>query len=164
MIEQVLVFMLAGQRFALPADRVDECLPLPRLWRRPGMPAHVAGFFSLGGTVLPVLELGRLLALRDRDASPLLEADGLYRHLIRLRGTALLVDRVIALAAGLPAPADGLPDGWQHGCIVRRLLVGDEPVALLDPDRLLLRDEEIRLRLLTEAARQRSGHWAATDG
>lgn len=164
MSDRVLVFMLAGERLALPVRAVLECLPLPLLRRRPGMPAHVAGFLSLGGEAVPVLDLARLLGLRDVDAAPLLEADGLYRHLVRLEQVALLVDRVLALAPHGPASRDRQPDAWQHGCIIGRLVVEGEPVALLDPARILRDDERERLVALTDAARRRDGLWDVQAG
>lgn len=156
MSEGVVVFMLGRHGFALPAGSVRECLPLPLLQRRPGMPAHVAGFFSLGGQVLPVLDLASLLGLERDDT---VEADGLYRHLIRLDEAALLVDRITLLAARVPAPADLHPDRWQHGCIEARLLVAGEPVALLDPGRILQEGERQRLRSLARAEARRAGGW-----
>lgn len=163
MSDRVLVFMLAGERFALPVSATLECLPLPLLWRRPGLPPHVAGFLSLGDVAVPVLDLARLLGLRDADATPALEADGLYRHLVRLEQAALLVDRVLELAPRLPAPADPQADAWQHGCIRERLLVSGEPVALLDPARILRDDERRRLALLTDAAIRRDALWQQHD-
>ena len=161
MLERVLVFTLAGHRMALPVDAVRECLPLPRLRRRPGLPASVAGFFSLGGIVLPVLDLARLLGLRDGPAAP---GEDLYRHLLRLDGAhdgvTLLVDRADAGAEAAPAPADPAPDPWQHGCVSRRVLVQDEPVMLLDPERILRRDEQARLEALGRAERIRAGNWS----
>ena len=68
MADRVLLFTLAGGQFALPAADIRECLPLPRLRRRPGLPPAVAGFFSFGGTTLPVLDLARLLGLRAGPA------------------------------------------------------------------------------------------------
>ncbi len=157
MVDRVLVFTLAGQRFALPASAVRECLPLPRLQRRPGQPPAVAGFFSFGTTTLPVLDLGRLLGLRQHVA--LLEAEGLYRHLLRLDGATLLVDRATGFADATQAPADALPDPWQHGCVSRRVMAEGEPAMLLDPERILQQDERERLHALTEAARRRAGAW-----
>ncbi len=159
MLDRVLVFTLADQRFALPGSTVRECLPLPRLQRRPGLPAAVAGFFPFGTVTLPVLDLGRLLGLRQHVF--LLEADGLYRHLLRLDATTLLVDRAIGFADATEAPADPAPDPWQHGCVSRRVMVEGEPAMLLDPERILQRDERERLHALTEAARRRADAWAA---
>ena len=149
MLDRVLVFMLAGQRFA--------CLPLPRLQRRPGLPPAVAGFFSFGRQTLPVLDLSRLLDLRQPVVLP--EAEGLYRHLLRLDGVTLLVDRAIGFAAPVEAPAEAVPDRWQHGCVDRPVMVGDEPAMLLDPERILQQDERERLEALREAARRRRDAW-----
>ncbi len=159
MADAVLVFRLSGHAFALPAPRVRECLPLPSLRDRPGLPAHVAGFLELGGEVLPVIDLARLLGLRRQGDGPALEAGGLYRHLLLVDDVALLVDRATGLAPALPAPPEADADPWQHGCVSRRVLADGETAALLDPDRLLRQDERDRLRTLTEAARQRELGW-----
>ena len=160
MSDRVLVFTLAGDRFALPASAVGECLPLPRLRRRPGLPAAVAGFFSFGSTTLPVLDLARLLGLRSGPASQP-DEEGLYRHLLRLDGVTLLVDRAVGFALAAEAPADAAPDPWQHGCVSRRVLVEEEPVILLDPGRILRRDEQARLDALLQAERVRADGWSA---
>ena len=164
MLDRVLAFTLAGYRMALPAEAVRECLPLPRLRRRPGLPDAVAGFFTLGGIVLPVLDLAQLLGLCDNPAPP---DHDLYRHLLRLNGAhdgvTLLVDRADAVAAAAPAPAAPAPDPWQHGCVSRRVLVQDEPVMLLDPERILRRDEQARLEALGRAERIRAGNWNGWD-
>lgn len=157
MVDRVLVFMLAGQRFALPAAAVRECLPLPRLQRRPGLPPAVAGFFPFGGETLPVLDLGRLLGLRRHVV--LLEAEGLYRHLLRLDRVTLLVDRATGFAEAREAPAEASADPWQHGCVSRRVVVEDGPAMLLDPERILQRDERERLDALVEASRRRAEAW-----
>ena len=157
MVDRVLVFLLATHCFALPAAEVRECLPLPRLRRRPGLPDVVAGFFSFGRATLPVLDLARLLGLQPGPAPQ--DEDGLYRHLLRLDGVTLLVDRAVGFAEAVDAPADAAPDPWQHGCISRRVLVQDEPVMLLDPERILQRDEQARLDALGEAERVRIDAW-----
>ena len=169
MLDGVLVFTLAGHRMALPANAVRECLPLPRLRRRPGLPVAVAGFFSFGRTTLPVLDLARLLGLRAGPATR--DEDDLYRHLLLLGGglgeglggVTLLVDRAVGFAEAAPAPDDPAPDPWQHGCVSRRVLVQDEPVMLLDPERILQRDERARLDALGLAERIRADAWSGTD-
>ena len=165
MLDRVLVFTLAGHHMALPADAVRECLPLPRLRCRPGLPAAVAGFFSFGSITLPVLDLARLLGLRAGPAPQ--DEDDLYRHLLRLGGgldeVTRLVDRAVGFAEAAPAPDDPAPDPWQHGCVSRRVLVGDEPVMLLDPERILRRDERARLDALGLAERIRAEAWRGAD-
>ena len=177
--DKIVVFSLAGRAFALPAGRVRECLPLPHLWRREGTPAHVAGFFALGGVVLPVMDLALLLGLRTPEPAGLgdevgnpgagaglasFEAGGLYRHLLRLDDLALLVDRVTMLADRAPGPRDPHPDDWQNACVMGWTRIDDEPVALLDADRILLADEAARLRRLTEDAGRRRQLWTVDAG
>ncbi len=161
MADRVLVFMLGDYRLALPAACVRECLPLPRLRRRPGQPDAVAGFFSFGRTTLPVVDLARLLGLRS-DPAPR-DEDGLYCHLLRLDSVTLLVDRATGFAEAAAAPADMAPDPWQHRCVSRRVLVEDEPVMLLDPGLILRQDEQARLNALAEAARSRAGVWGEPE-
>ncbi len=164
MADTVLVFRLAGHGLALPAACVRECLPLPNLHRRLGLPPHLAGFLELGDAVVPVIDLARLLGLRVPEDGLGLEADGLYRHLLRLDAAALLVDRASGLEPVRPAPSESDASRWQHGCVAGWLLAEGEPVALLDPDRLLLHDEHERLRLLAEAARRRRAGWDPGGG
>lgn len=162
----MVIFRLAGQRLALPTAAVRECLPLPALWHRPGLPACVSGFFSLGGAVLPVIDLAVLLGLRVDAGADGLEQDGLYRPLLHVGTVALLVDRLHGVAA--PDPTGGaLPepstDTWQHGCVARHLFVSGQPVALLDPARILLADEHARLDVLVRDAARRQNGWATGD-
>lgn len=164
MSETVLMFLLAGQRLALPAGAVLECLPLPSLWHRPGLPRSVSGCFSLGGRMMPVVDLALLLGLRraerDREGPDQeeFEQEGLYRHLIRVGEVALLVDRVTGLRPRGAVLRDGV-DAWQHGCVQARFMADDGPVALLDPARILLEDERVRLAALAEAAQRRADGW-----
>ncbi|WP_419729955.1 chemotaxis protein CheW [Lichenicola sp.] len=162
---KVVVFSLADRMFALPADQVRECLPLPLLWRRDGVPAHVAGFFSIGGVVLPVLDLGLLLGLRsiEEDAASF-EAGGLYRHLLRVGDLALLVDRVTTLADRASGPREARSDDWQKACVIGWIEIDGLRVALLDAGRILLADEASRLQRLTEEAARRRALWTADAG
>ncbi|MBE7209564.1 MAG: chemotaxis protein CheW [Gluconacetobacter diazotrophicus] len=156
----LLVFELAGHRLALPAGAVRECLPLPALFRRPGSPAAVAGFFFLGAAAVAVVDLAVLFGLRPAEAPPFGEQGGVYRPLLLLDGMALLVDRVATVAPFARGVAEARADGWQHGCVSARVLVDGEAVALLDPDRILLLEERERLSALRTAEREREAGWA----
>ncbi|MCQ8240941.1 chemotaxis protein CheW [Rhizosaccharibacter radicis] len=185
MPEPVLLFTLAGQCFALPVAEVSECLPLPRLWRRAGTSPHVAGFFSLGGDVVPVLALGSLLGLPTPE-----DADGVYRHLILAGNIALLVDRVTGLAEW-PDDSSALGDGRDvlasqeaaHGATDDMSegsmppggtaadassghpggdewrLLPEGPVRLLRASRLLAAEERERLAVLRRDAERRRSEW-----
>jgi purine-binding chemotaxis protein CheW len=166
MPDRVLLFELAGQRFGFPALRVRECLPLPRLWREPHLTPHVAGFFSLGGRVTPVLDPRSLLNLQPSGGAVAVEP--VYRHLVRTGDAVLLVDRVLdVLEAAPPAgpdapPPDEVPPAmrhWRHRCFLGWLLLPGGPVALIDPDRLLEDAERAQLDLLAAEAERRRELW-----
>ncbi len=153
----IVIFSVAGRRMALPATRVRECLPLPRLDRRPGTPPALAGFFLLGGATMAVIDLAVLLGLRAPGKMP--ETDPLYRPVLRLDALTLLVDRLEQVRRPDGADDEAEADRWQNQCVSRHLRAGG-PVALLDPDRLLLLDEQARLAALTEDAARRFAVWA----
>ncbi len=64
-----LIFRAGGERFALGATSVIEVVPLVRLRPVPHAPFGVAGVFNYRGTVIPVIDLSRLIA--DTPCRPL---------------------------------------------------------------------------------------------
>ena len=60
-------FELAGQTYAVPIARVREILMTPRLTPLPDAPAIIEGLIDLRGTLIPVVDLERLL---NRDGAP----------------------------------------------------------------------------------------------
>lgn len=61
--EQVLVFELSPQRYALPIASVREVLPLATLTQLPQAPVELAGILRLRGTLLPIIDLRHCLRL-----------------------------------------------------------------------------------------------------
>lgn len=140
--DRVCVALVSGQLFALRAAELRAALPMARLARPPNRPPLLEGLLALPEGALPVVRLSRVLGLPDR---PLTAASAI----LRLRGEhprGLLVDRALGLER---VPPDGLrpiePGCSFAGVAVAGLTVGGEPCLLLDPARLLLREEEARL-------------------
>lgn len=140
--DRICVALVSGQLFALRAAAVGAALPMARLARPPNRPPMLEGLLTLHDGALPVLRLSRLLGLPD---GPLTAASAV----LRLRGErprGLLVDRVLGLERVRP---DGLrpvqPGSSFADVAVAGLTVGVDPCLLLDPARLLLREEEARL-------------------
>lgn len=164
---QVIIFDVCGVGCALRQEAVRELLPLPRLWRPPGVPRPVAGFFNLGGTAVPVLRLDVLFGLeRARSDEPSPEAD-LYRHLVLLDGlsgtslTALLVDRVQDLAHIGPSQLSPVKEqGTLNGCVEAEIHIGDRLVHLLSLERILFAEEQQALVELGRQAQNRLSEWA----
>lgn len=159
-----LLLRLGGLVCALPQAAVAEVLPLPLLWRPPGLPASLAGFLNLDGAAVPVLDLAWLFGL-PAETAPQGEA-ALYRHLLLLEGVpaqALLVDRVLDLVPAQPAQRRPVaPEHSLNGCVVAELDLPGQPglVHLLDPARILLAQEQAALAELQQGAQRRLAEWS----
>jgi chemotaxis-related protein WspB len=57
----LIVFEAGAERFGLDVSRVREVLPVPTLRPLPSAPEYVAGLFDYHGTLVPVIDLSRLL-------------------------------------------------------------------------------------------------------
>ncbi len=128
-----LTFRAAGERFAVPIDRVREAARARRIVPLPGAPSAYAGVAIVRGEPLGVLDLGSVAAARP----PLLEPGRGVLVVLRGGARALLVDRVDGVERlEVPEIADG-GSGW------RRAGPGDGrgPVSLIDLDALFAGEE-----------------------
>lgn len=57
----LLLFEIGSDRYALNARQIIEVVPLVRLKQIPNTPDYVAGLMNFRGTVIPVIDLCRLL-------------------------------------------------------------------------------------------------------
>ena len=149
-----LLLDVAGTPCALAQAEVREILPVPHLHRPPAAGSVLTGFLDLGGVPIPVLDLARLLGLREEDPAP----DDPYRHLLLAadRGTALLVDRALDLVRISPEEVRPVDDAETlNGCVVAEIARGTTLVHVLAMARLLTKRERGRLADLAarEAAR-----------
>ena len=62
-IQQLVICGLSGQEYALPIQETREIMRLTDITRLPGIPVHMEGVINLRGTVLPIINLARLLGL-----------------------------------------------------------------------------------------------------
>ncbi|WP_426959533.1 chemotaxis protein CheW [Muricoccus radiodurans] len=93
--EQALTVAVAGERLALPADRVREVLRPRPVTRVPHAPRALLGLANLRGTALPVVSLAALTGREGAGPSP-------AARVVVTVGEApigLLVDAVFALGA-----------------------------------------------------------------
>jgi purine-binding chemotaxis protein CheW len=86
----MLLFELAGERCAVPAEVVREIVALAALTPVPTAPPSVCGVVQVRGQIFPVLDLGQPPRGMPRPGAPLIvvELDGDRR-------AALLADRVL---------------------------------------------------------------------
>lgn len=163
--DHYVVMRLGSRHCALPCAAVREVLPLPRLWRPPGLPRPLAGFMNLAGEAVPVLDLPRLFGLStSADAE-----DALYRHLVLTGGEgepplALLVDRVLDLRRIPPERLRPVPpEATLNGCAVAEIETAEGFLHLLDPGRILLAQEAAALAALREGAQSRLAEWQGAE-
>jgi purine-binding chemotaxis protein CheW len=159
--ENLLIFELAGESFALRLASVAEIIRLPDLAHMPLVPPSLLGLANLRGVVMPVISLRALLRL------PGIEADEETRVIV-MRGDAAVgfvvdrIDRLLALAphllehddAGAGTTDPALLDGTIKGS------EGQSTIKLLNPSRLLS-GQFARLGVSTTHAASRS--LVATD-
>lgn len=154
--EAHLLLDVAGSEMALPMSAVAEILPVTRFERQAPWPRILAGFMNLRGEALAVIDLAGVLD-PDRPA----ERPDLYSHVVRLKPSrtgaplALLVDR----ASDIRSRAEGFSEideaASANGAVAGQLEFEGRLVPRLDPERLLLLQEELRVAELAQTLQAR---------
>lgn len=96
-----LLFQIADQRYALNVSQITEIVPAVNLRKIPGAPDYVAGVFNFRGTLVPVIDLGIMIA-GSRAPHFFSTRIVLVSYKGRLRGSrtlGLLVERAISVVA-----------------------------------------------------------------
>jgi purine-binding chemotaxis protein CheW len=108
---RLVCFELRGQELALPIGEVRETLPVQPITRIFLAPACLAGVFSLRGEIVPVIDLGVLLALPPTQAGDesrivVVESEAGVAGLVvdRLRDLRTLPDAALGPAPGNLSP------------------------------------------------------------
>ncbi|HSK47568.1 MAG TPA: chemotaxis protein CheW [Coriobacteriia bacterium] len=136
LIDQVVVFQVDGQRYALPIENVQEIQQIVAFSEVPGGGAGVLGMLNLRGQVIPAVEVRVLLGSapgEHRLETPMV--------ICRIDGdlVALVVDEVEDVL-GVPAGCVQEPPAM-HGLASKMLGVArldDGLVYILDPGVLLV--------------------------
>lgn len=129
---QLLVFVVAGQRYALDISRVERVVRMVEITPFPGLPSLVAGIARVRGEVIPVLSLRRCFVLPERGISL---SDRLILVGLERRRVALWVDDVLGLEPDGSAqwiPAEELLN--QLAYVEGIVAGGDELVILQNPE------------------------------
>ncbi|WP_246736921.1 chemotaxis protein CheW [Methylobacterium sp. DB0501] len=135
--EPVLAIDLAGARYGLPAGAVRAVMPAPEdPVRVPGATDGLAGFTTLRGAALPVLDLRRRLGLPPADGTGrrrllVIESNGARAGLLVDGATRLVRPEAGAIRAARPAAG--------NGTVTRVAGLADGILPLIDPAALLAR-------------------------
>ena len=136
--ENLLIFRLAGESFALRLGAVAEIIRLPDLAHMPLVPPSLLGLANLRGVVLPVLSLRALLHLPELAANE-------STRVVVMRSDAPLGFVVDGIERLLTVTADELQKddagaGTIDPAVLKGIIKGAEgrsPIKLLSPSRLL---------------------------
>ena len=131
-------FELAGQTYAVPIARVREILATPRLTPLPDAPSIIEGLIDLRGTLIPVVDLVRLIARDGEPSGPrnrtvVVEARGLV--------VGFRVDRATEVVAATADSIETIPELTREaGCVVVGAVVRRKdrpPILVLELDVLI---------------------------
>lgn len=64
--EQLVVFQLSEQKYALPIQETQEIIRMTEVTRIPNASFYLEGIINLRGTILPVINLNRRLGLPEK--------------------------------------------------------------------------------------------------
>ncbi len=93
---EVLLFMVAGERYAIEARFVEETMPLRELTPLPGLPSFFLGIVNVRGRILSVLDIKKFFALPESGLPDL-------HKLIVVRNRELEVGIVADVLLGIQA-------------------------------------------------------------
>jgi purine-binding chemotaxis protein CheW len=152
-LPEVLVFRLSGSKLALPLAAIREVLPMPLLSRPPGLPSLAEGFLNLEGALIPVLRLDRLFRLGQFEP-------GLHTPLLIMQAPDICLGLPVDAVDGIAAVSDEslLPlraEESFNGCMEAEVALNGRTVHLLNPGKILIEQERLRLLEFQETARQR---------
>ena len=141
----LLVFSVAGKRFALRVGDVKRVVAAVKVTELPGAPAQVVGVVNVHGRILPVVDLGLLFGWPAREICPY--------HFLILAETAqysllLLVDAIHgveqAVTQDMPSLTEDMP---LFGGVVQ---MDDGVVLVYDLDAFLTqKDQDLLLAALS---------------
>ena len=65
--EQIVVFQLAGEHYAVPIANVREIIISPHITEIPKTKDYIEGIMSLRGKVITVINIKKMLGLREKE-------------------------------------------------------------------------------------------------
>lgn len=144
----LLEFASLGHRFAVPVSTVRRVVASAAPALLPGAPAMVAGALNLGGDIVALVDLGRRFGL---GSSPLTPAQQIV--VLDIPGFLLgfAVDEVTGVTERA-VEADAVPGEMASRAVPGMVVAQDGLAVLIDPEQVLLREDQQRLRAALEAA------------
>ncbi len=138
---RLLTFAAGGQELALRVTCLRKVIHLPSTTSLPNGPKFLQGFLNFAGEHVPIVRLATLLKLPE-------SSDSLYTPVVLLKEiplALLLFELKVLLTVNLESLSPIPPDHVLNNVLEGSFLHQDRKVHLLDPGRLLLEEEKLRL-------------------
>ncbi|TDU71345.1 chemotaxis signal transduction protein [Prosthecobacter fusiformis] len=155
MTKTVLAFSMGDVRLGLDASAVVEVIPTVKLVTPPEMPPLLRGFIAINGGMIPVIHLEKLLNGAGTVTAEMKLSDRLV--IAKLGGVEVSWVASAAMEPISYRTRDTVPlpeDHVLNNC-AERVLPLTPPLILLEPDRILLMGETLRLEQLRQRAEDR---------
>lgn len=143
-VRELMAFWVADEEYAIAIDEVQEIIKVPRITSVPRVDPTVLGIISIRGTIVPLLDLRRVLRMPESEYSPqtrvlVLKGDG--------EPVGLLVDSVTSVIRLEAARIEATPVTLQKE--VSDLIEG---VGRFDDRMLIVLDSAAVMRVMERAA------------
>lgn len=147
MVEELLVFNIGVQRFALPLPAVERVIRAQAITPIGDSPAFIEGVIDYYGDVIAVINLRSRFSL---PAQPMRIDDRLIIAQTKRRKLALLVDAVEDVMTPLTEDLNS-PNNIHQGLQYLQILRNDKGIILIyDLENVLTNEEDIALQELIE--------------
>jgi purine-binding chemotaxis protein CheW len=159
MSNDLLVFNLGQQQFALPVGQVSTVVPRAALTPLPGAPAELIGLLRLRGALCPVIDIRARLGLPAAEPH-------IGERIVVMRTTpsrvGLLVDKIVGLVVVAAVAAIDRPATVADDRLIRGVLeVAGQVVAMLDAEVAVGNDVRVYLAATADGLHGRLGQVAA---
>ena len=136
-LQQVVVFDLSGETYALDILHVHEIIRIQPVTPVPGAPEYIEGLINLRGRVVPVVDLRKRFGLRTREIG---DRSRIIVVQVSDDIVGVVVDavsEVITVSPDLVEPAARVVTGLDAEYIRTIAKVEGHLVAVLNPDKIL---------------------------
>ena len=136
-LQQVVVFDLSGETYALDILHVHEIIRIQPVTPVPGAPEYIEGLINLRGRVVPVVDLRKRFGLRAREIG---DRSRIIVVQVSDDIVGVVVDavsEVISVSPDLVEPAARVVTGLDAEYIRTIAKVEGHLVAVLNPDKIL---------------------------
>lgn len=142
--EQLVVFQLLNQTYAVEISKVQEIIRLEKITRLPNAADFIEGVINLRGKIVPIIDLCKRFGLYAEDYSPSqIVITEIGEHVVGMMvGQVQEVYRVpVSSIEPPPSMINGIDASYLRGIVLRE----DGLIILLNPDHVLFQHERDNL-------------------